>query len=345
MRSYFDKIIGNDDIKKRIGRAIECGELHHAILLSGPHGSGKRTLATEIAAAVLCENRASASHAIPCGSCNTCRRVREGKHLDVKYIAKDSSRATISVDEVRRFKGDSIFSGAEGDFRFYIFENAEVLTVGAQNSILKILEEPPEGVYFILLSEGADKLLTTITSRVQRFDLQTFSQKELEEYVTRLSRKAAMLKNQDPDGFHGAIAASGGTIGRAIELIENDAVASIRERNFKTREIISVFSARSSYSDIKAGFSSLPTSRTDVIEILEDVLSAIGDLLTAKYSRTKETFVYKDGEDARLALNSIGIKRALAAYDLINDALRQARSNVSVQNITTTLISKIAMMK
>ncbi|MBR5242380.1 MAG: hypothetical protein IKV20_04500, partial [Clostridia bacterium] len=282
---------------------------------------------------------------IPCGICNTCRRVREGKHLDVKYIAKDSSRATISVDEVRRFKGDSIFSGAEDDFRFYIFENAEVLTVGAQNSILKILEEPPEGVYFILLSEGADKLLTTISSRVQRFDLQTFSQKELEDHVTRLSRRAAVLKTQDPDGFHGAIAGSGGTIGCAVDLIENDAVEAIREKNLQTREIISVFSARSSYSDIKARFSSLPTGRQELIEVFEDVLSAIGDLLTAKYSRTKETLVYKDNEEARLALNSIGIKRALMAYELINDALRQARSNVSAQNITTTLISKIVTMK
>ena len=345
MRSYFGKIIGNDDIKKRIGSAIECGELHHAILLSGPLGSGKRTLATEIAAAMLCENRASVSHAIPCGQCNTCRRVREGKHLDVKYIAKDSSRATISVDEVRRFKGDSILSGAEDDFRFYIFENAEVLTVGAQNSILKILEEPPKGVYFILLSEGADKLLTTITSRVQRFDLQTFSQKELEEHTVRLSRGAAALRNQDPEGFHAAIAASGGTIGRAIDLIENDAVTSIRERNQQTRDIISAFCARSSYSDTKARISSLPTSRTEIIRIFEDVLVAIGDLLGAKYSRTKETFIYKDSEEARLALSSLGIKRALVAYDLINDALTQARSNVSVQNITTTLISKIAMMK
>ena len=345
MRSYFDKIIGNDDIKKRIGHAIECGVLHHAILLSGPNGAGKRTLATEIAAAVLCENRASTQHAIPCGLCNTCRRVREGKHLDVRYIARDSSRATISVDEVRRFKGDSILSGAEDDFRFYIFENAEALTVGAQNSLLKILEEPPEGVYFILLSEGADKLLTTINSRVQRFDLQTFSQRELEEHVVRLSRKAAMLKNQDPDGFHGAIAASGGTIGRAVDLIENDAVAQLRERNMQTRDIINVFSAKSSYSDIKAMISSMPTGRVELTQMLEDVLAAIGDLLGAKYSRTKDTLVYKDSEEARLALSSIGVKRALAAYDLINDALKQAKSNVSVQNITTTLISKIAMLK
>lgn len=345
MRCYFNKIIGNEDIKKRIGQAIEIGEMHHAILLSGPEGAGKRTLATEIAAAMLCENRASVSHAIPCGQCNTCRRVREGKHLDVKYIAKDSSRATISVDEVRRFKGDSILSGAEDDFRFYIFENAEALTVGAQNSILKILEEPPEGVYFILLSEGADKLLTTISSRVQRFDLQTFSQRELEEVVVRLSGKAAILKNQDPEGFHGAIAASGGTIGQSVELIENDAVAYIREKNQKTRDIISIFSAKASYSDVKARISALPTSRAEITEALEDALSAIADLLGSKYSRTKETFIYKDSDEARAILNTIGIKRALTAYDLINDALTQAKSNVSVQNITTTLISKIAMMK
>ena len=311
MRSYFNKIIGNEDIKKRIGQAIELGEMHHAILLSGPEGAGKRTLATEIAAAMLCENRASVSHAIPCGQCNTCRRVREGKHLDVKYIAKDSSRATISVDEVRRFKGDSILSGAEDDFRFYIFENAEALTVGAQNSILKILEEPPEGVYFILLSEGADKLLTTISSRVQRFDLQTFSQRELEEVVVRLSGKAAILKNQDPEGFHGAIAASGGTIGRSVELIENDAVAYIREKNQKTRDIISIFSAKASYSDVKARISALPTSRAEITEALEDALSAIADLLGSKYSRTKETFIYKDSDEARAILNTIGIKELL----------------------------------
>ena len=345
MRSYFENIIGNTDIKKRIGRAIENQALHHAILLCGPLGAGKRTLATEIAAAVLCENKGSMSHAIPCGMCNTCRRVREGKHLDVKYIVKDSSRATISVDEVRRFKGDSILSGAEDDFRFYIFENAEALTVGAQNSILKILEEPPRGVYFILLTEGQDKLLTTINSRVQRFDLQIFSQKELADHITKLSRKASMLKIQDPDGFHGALAASGGTIGKAIELIENDEIAGINAKVARVREIIGTFSAKVSYSDIKAKISALPTGRAEIVEILEDVLCAIGDLLGSKYSRSKETLIYKNTEEARAVLNSIGIKKVLYAYELVNDALGQAKSNVSVQNIINMLISKIAMLK
>lgn len=345
MRSYFNNIIGNTDIKQHIGRAVEDGALHHAILLCGPRGSGKRTLATEIAAAILCENKSSPSHTIPCGVCNTCRRVREGKHLDVKYIAKDSSRATISVDEVRRFKGDSILSGAEDDFRFYIFENAEALTVGAQNSILKILEEPPRGVYFILLSEGQDKLLTTISSRVQRFYLQTFSQKETAEHVTRLSRKAAMLKLQDPDGFHGAIAASGGTIGRALELIESDEISVISDRLARVRDLIGVFSAKTPYTDIKARISALPSGRAEIVEMLEDVLCAIGDLLGSKYSRSKETLIYKDSEEARAVLNSIGVKKALCAYEVINYALGQAKSNVSAQNITNTLISKIVMMR
>ena len=116
-------------------------------------------------------------------------------------------------------------------------------------------------------------------------------------------------------------------------------------KNQKTRDIISIFSAKASYSDVKARISALPTSRAEITEALEDALSAIADLLGSKYSRTKETFIYKDSDEARAILNTIGIKRALTAYDLINDALTQAKSNVSVQNITTTLISKIAMMK
>ena len=150
MRSYFTDILGNEDAKSRLFKAITRGTLPHAHIIVGPVGSGKKTMAKAIAAAVNCANIDSDEHSLPCGVCNNCRRIKEDIFPDIKFLGKSNGKATIGVEDTREFREDMFLSATEAAHKFYVIENAESLTSAAQNALLKVLEEPPKNVHIIL---------------------------------------------------------------------------------------------------------------------------------------------------------------------------------------------------
>ena len=110
MASYFPALYGNADTKERLGRAIAGGRLPHALILSGPRGSGRRTLAREIAAALVCEGRGDP---LPCGTCENCRRVREGIFPDLHIVAPDEGKSLIPVAKIREMRAEMSLSAVE----------------------------------------------------------------------------------------------------------------------------------------------------------------------------------------------------------------------------------------
>ncbi|MBO5879799.1 MAG: hypothetical protein J6Q68_04545, partial [Clostridia bacterium] len=98
MKSIFPKLYKNARIKERLGIALTSEKENHAYLIVGPEGSGKMTLALEICAALNCENKHDALSPLPCGRCNTCRRIYDGSYTDVKFLQKENSKATIGVE-------------------------------------------------------------------------------------------------------------------------------------------------------------------------------------------------------------------------------------------------------
>ena len=174
MSKYFSALYGNEAVKDRLGRAIRSGTLAHAFLVSGPDGSGKTTLAMEIAAALNCERREGAE--LPCHVCNTCRRIKDGSFIDVKWLEKPKDKMTIGVGEVRTFREDMFLSATESDYKIYIIDNADKMTPNAQNALLKVLEEPPSNVVIFMLSESDDAILTTIKSRAQYVAMERFDE-------------------------------------------------------------------------------------------------------------------------------------------------------------------------
>ena len=148
MRRYLNAIFGNRDVCRSLGESIERNALSHAILIEGDRGSGKRTLAKEIAKAMLCEERENSSFPLPCLGCRACYLVENGLATDLHFISR-GDRATLGVDTVREMIEDTTMSATEFDHRIYIFEDAHTMTAGAQNALLKVLEEPPQNVFFI----------------------------------------------------------------------------------------------------------------------------------------------------------------------------------------------------
>lgn len=138
----------------------------HAVILECSDCKICEETALEAAKIFLCKSEDK-----PCGKCPNCVKIKSGYHPDVNLVCPQGSGKSIKVEDIRSVRNDSYIASNEGSYKFYIIKNAEFMTVQAQNSFIKILEEPPEKVVFILLCESSSALLDTVRSRSQIFRL------------------------------------------------------------------------------------------------------------------------------------------------------------------------------
>ena len=156
-----DALAGNAALKEQLSAQEKGRGLSHAYLISGPAGSGKRTLARLLAAAMVCTGAGEK----PCGGCAACRKVFGGIHPDVIQVGADGK--DISVGQAREARSDAYIRPNEGERKVYLFHNAQDMTPAAQNALLKLLEEGPAYAAFLLLAENPGAVLTTIRSRCE----------------------------------------------------------------------------------------------------------------------------------------------------------------------------------
>jgi DNA polymerase III delta' subunit len=170
----------------RLVRTMVAGRVPHAILISGPAGIGKTTLALDLAAGLLCDDPDAAAR--PCRACRGCRLVERGRHPDVHRLAPAGPGDQIRIGTrdrpedgtVRRLASDLVLLPVEGGARVAIVERADRLTDDAQTALLKTLEEPPAGVTIILCADDEDRLLPTVRSRSARIRLGPVATREIE---------------------------------------------------------------------------------------------------------------------------------------------------------------------
>ena len=181
----FDEVIGQEHIVQTLKNAITHGAVAHAYLFVGPRGTGKTTLARILAKAVNC-HEAVKHKGEPCNECQNCQDISSGRALDIIEIDAASNRG---IDEIRELREGARLSPTQMKYKVYIIDEAHQLTKEAFNALLKILEEPPAHVIFILATTSADKMPPTILSRVQRFDFKKFSVAQIEAKLTAILAK------------------------------------------------------------------------------------------------------------------------------------------------------------
>lgn len=343
MRKYFQGLLGNEDTKTRVGTAIERGSVAHAFLIDGPSGSGKTTLATEIAAAMNCESKNNTALPLPCGVCNNCRRIYSWNFPDVKLLAKQKDRASIGVVAVKDFREDMFLSSTESDHKIYIIKDAQSMTVESQNTLLKVLEEPPAGVMIILLAEECDKILTTIKSRVQYVSMARFSEDELKSYLLKNNADAERMSREEPEKFSGILMSADGRLGEAMRLTDKKQAEENDSARGEAQAIISAISARSAFSDIFSAVSALPQKRTELLLSLERIISALRDLIVLRQDSGARTVFFMDRAAAIKLSKDVSIKRLLAVYDAVNEAHELCTKNANVTNVLTNLTTKIKL--
>ena len=209
----FDVLLGNERLKENLTESLSKGHISHCYLISGPEGSGKRTLARLLAQTILCRGAQK-----PCGVCAPCRKVLDGNHPDY-ILVDDPEKKTVPVELIRQARADMFIQPNESEHKIYEFPRAQDMGIPGQNALLKVLEEPPGYGVFLLLSDNPDKLLPTVRSRCTELKMQALSPKILKNQLREDFPSAS------PEDIEAAMIRSGGFLGQARTLLSQGAEA------------------------------------------------------------------------------------------------------------------------
>ena len=179
----FDEVVGQEHVTTTLKNAIEQNRLAHAYLFVGPRGIGKTSTARIFAKALNCVKGTTTE---PCDKCDNCKEIAEGRSLDVLEIDGASNRG---IDEVRELRETCRYAPARGKFKTYIIDEVHMLTKEAFNALLKTLEEPPPHVKFFFATTEPQKVLPTIMSRCQRFDLRRIPAGLIAKHLKEIAKK------------------------------------------------------------------------------------------------------------------------------------------------------------
>jgi len=180
------EVLGQDHVVRALTGAVRDGRLAHAFLFSGPRGTGKTSTARILAKMVNCEQGPTAE---PCGTCSQCVAIREGIHLDVSEIDAASHGG---VDDARELRERAPTAPAMGREKVYIIDEAQRLSREAFDALLKLFEEPPPGVRFVLATTEPHKMPATIVGRCQRFDFRRLRAEDIAEHLQRVAKEEGL---------------------------------------------------------------------------------------------------------------------------------------------------------
>jgi DNA polymerase III subunit gamma/tau len=187
----FSELIGQDAMVTTLGNAIKRDRLAHAFLLTGVRGVGKTSTARLIAKALNCENGPTID---PCGTCEPCVAIAEGRHIDV--IEMDAASHT-GVDDVREIIEAVRYSAVSARYKVYIIDEVHMLSKNAFNALLKTLEEPPPHVKFLFATTEIQKVPVTVLSRCQRFDLRRISAETLTAHFAHIAQEESVAVDSE----------------------------------------------------------------------------------------------------------------------------------------------------
>ena len=208
----FADVVGQEHITATLQRQVAEGRLSHAYLFTGTRGTGKTTCAKILAKAVNCEHPVDGN---PCNACPSCLGIESGSFLDVMELDAASNNG---VDNVRALRDEAIYSPAQVKKRVYIVDEVHMLSTPAFNALLKILEEPPEHLMFILATTELHKVPATILSRCQRFSFRRILPRDIEARLDCVAK----AENIDlkPDGAELLARLSDGALRDALSLLD-----------------------------------------------------------------------------------------------------------------------------
>ena len=281
----FEEVVGQEHITRTLQNAISAGRVAQAYLFVGPRGIGKTSTARILAKALNCKNGPTAS---PCGTCDACLEIAEGRSLDVLEIDGASNNG---VENIRELRENAAYAPSSGQYKIYLIDEVHMLSIGAFNALLKTLEEPPEHVKFIFATTEAQKVPATITSRCQRFDLRRIPAVSIAAHLQTIAGKEeitleASAAEAIARGAEGGLRDAESMLDQAVAFcgtkITGEDVMSVF--GFTSRETITTLMNHIFSRDVTAGLKILgeqSEAGKDMSRLLGDLIGHVRDLLVA----------------------------------------------------------------
>lgn len=318
------EIYGNERLKARLSSEIASGKLAHAYLVEGASGSGRFLLSQTLCALVA-------------GNLRDAQRIKSGLCPDIHIIETPPTRRTIGIDQIRALRTAASVKPSELDFQAFIIKNAHLMTVQAQNALLKLLEEPPGQILFLLLCDNASSLLATVRSRAPILRMQSFSSDELKNMLAGEGRfalpEAKLLASRNPEGYD-ALLKGCSTIGAAKTLL----TAESKSADDPAKAALAFWQAVADKNSADITLASLkaPSDREGMSLFLKSARVALRDLSALRQTGEHELLFGYESELRALA-RKLPISMIVRLDDLILSLQRDLASNANLNNLKTAL--------
>jgi len=303
----FDDLVGQAHVTRTLKNAVAQNRLAHAYLFVGPRGIGKTSTARILAKSLNCVKGPTVT---PCGKCDNCKEITAGNSLDVIEIDGASNRG---IDDVRELRDNVRYAPAKSRYKIYIIDEVHMLTKEAFNALLKTLEEPPPHVKFIFATTEPDKVLATILSRCQRFDLHRIPGNLIAQHLQLIAGKEKITL--EPAAAHAiARGAEGGL--RDAESMLDQLVAFCGEK-ISESDVLNVFGFTSEQTVVDLTGRILRGETPEAIDLLhqqsesgKDMMRLMSDLI----AYLRDLLVFKAKPDALKEDVDPDMQKSLAAH-------------------------------
>ena len=327
MQTKFPRIFGNIQNRQRISDAIINGTLAHAYIMEGAEGSGKRTFAREIAAALACQNRNKSGFPLPCGVCSSCVKIAGENSADVTYLAPEG--ASISVDAIRAMRSDMYLSSSEEEKKVYIIDKAETLTPQAQNALLIVLEEPPTDSLIFLLTDRADSLLPTIRSRASTIRMHLLSKEEMVNALKTFPAWETFRYKSEAERL-ALLESASGRLGVLLELLDGRRGEELMQERDLALKVATVLIKNVPFKDRFAMQQSMPTKRGELAPFLDLVTTVVRDCILFSRDETCNLCFFTDREALQQTIEGVSLTRLLKVADLLTETKGALDINANV---------------
>ena len=304
------RLVGNSPLKRQLSLETARRGLSHAYIISGPAGSGKRTLAGLLSAALVCTGGGE----VPCFACPGCKKALAGIHPDVIWAGGEGDE--LNVARIRALRSDAYIKPNEAPRKVYIFQGAQDMNPSSQNALLKLLEEGPAYAAFLLLTDNAAALLPTVRSRCEVLTLSPVTIQEAEGFL------AARYPDRSPAEVSNAAARCEGILGRAVDQLEGKAAD--QKALEGAAALLECFCSRDELAmmDFCARLDADKWDRDSVAALLDEFLLLVRDCLM------QAAGVLHESDPRRQALAERGAKalstKALTGAAALTEQLRTA---------------------
>ena len=281
----FDDVVGQDHITETLKRQVASGRLSHAYLFTGTRGTGKTTCAKILSRAVNCQHPVDGN---PCNACPACLGIENGSILDVLELDAASNNG---VDQVRALRDEAVYTPAAVRKRVYIVDEVHMLSTPAFNALLKILEEPPEHLMFILATTELHKVPATIKSRCQQFSFKRILPGQIAQRLAYVAQQegigltaegAALLARLADGGMRDALSLLDQCAGGGQQVDEQTILDTLGlAGNLETARLMGLIAARDTAGALET-LGRLYANGKDVASVLEELSSLARDLLLRK---------------------------------------------------------------